>query len=174
MCANEPATATKNVKIIFHMQKVCEAKNLGGGWQPPPLGSPRGNIVSKWQLEYSNDNRGQFYKSICLIVSTDIKYLEPYRHKEVQISRLRLGVANTNQRLFVIKRHLNGLCDTCQIRETIHHLLLDCVKEDISELLTNKCQLYKHEISIKTLLTVNLFQNEVYRLVKIINNGKIL
>ena len=99
---------------------------------------------------------------------------------------MRLGVANTNQRLFVIKRHLNGLCDTCQImhlnglcdtcqiRETIHHLLLDCVKEDISELLRNKCQLYKHEISIKTLLTVNLFQNEVYRLVKIINNGKIL
>ena len=132
------------------------------------------HIVNKWQLEYSNDNRGHFYKSICPILSTDIKYLEPYRHKEVQISRLRLGVANTNQRLFVIKRHFNGLCDTCQIRETIHHLLLECVKEDISELLRNKCQLYKHEISIKTLLTVNLFQNEVYRLVKIINKGKIL
>ena len=131
-------------------------------------------IINKWQLEYSNDNRGHFYKSICPIVSTDIKYLEPYRHKEVQISRLRLGVANTNQRLFIIKRHDDGLCDTCKVKETIHHLLLDCKKEDISEVLRNKCQLYKHEISVKTLLTVNLFQNEVYRLVKIINNGKIL
>ena len=100
--------------------------------------------------------------------------LEPDRHMEVHISRLRLGVANTNQRLFIIKRHDDGLCDTCKVRETIHHLLLDCKKEDISEVLRNKCQLYKHDISIKTLLTVNLFQNEVYRLVKIINNGKIL
>ena len=30
-------------------------------------------IINKWQLEYSNDNRGHFYKSICSIVSTDIK-----------------------------------------------------------------------------------------------------
>jgi len=131
-------------------------------------------IINKWQIEYSNDSRGHFYKSMCPIVSTDIKYLEPYRHKEVQISRLRLGVANTNQRLFIIKRHDDGLCNTCKVKETIHHLLLDCKKEDISEVLRNKCQLYKHDISIKTLLTVNLFQNEVYRLVKIINNGKIL
>ncbi|MDW0237614.1 MAG: reverse transcriptase domain-containing protein, partial [Nitrososphaeraceae archaeon] len=61
-------------------------------------------VVNKWQLEYNNDTRGHFYKSICPIVSTDIKYLEPYRRKEVQISRLRLGVANTNQRLYIIKR----------------------------------------------------------------------
>src|SRR5688572_29185465 len=109
-------------------------------------------IINKWQIEYSNDSRGHFYKSICPTVSTDIKYLEPYRHKEVQISRLRLGVANTNQRLFIIKRHDDGLCDICKVRETIHHLLLDCKKEDISEVLRNKCQLYKHEVSVKTLL----------------------
>jgi len=69
---------------------------------------------------------------------------------------------------------MSEICNTCKVKETIHHLLLDCKKEDISEVLRNKCQLYKHDISIKTLLTVNLFQNEVYRLVKIINNGKIL
>ena len=56
------------------------------------------------------------------------------RHKEVQLSRLRLGVANTNHRLFILKRHLNGLCNKCQVKETIHHLLLECRpdKEDIS------------------------------------------
>jgi len=88
--------------------------------------------------------------------------------------RAEKGNNKKRQNQFVIKRHSNGLCDTCQVKETIHHLLIDCVKEDISELLRNKCQLYKHEISIKTLMTVNLFQNEVYRLVKIINKGKIL
>src|SRR5688572_30682890 len=30
-------------------------------------------IINKWQIEY----RGHFYKSMCPIVSTDIKYLEP-------------------------------------------------------------------------------------------------
>jgi hypothetical protein len=131
-------------------------------------------IVNKWQLEYNDDNRGHFYKSICPIVSTDIKYLEPYRHKEVQISRLRLGVANTNQRLFMLKRHSSGLCDTCQVKDTIDHLLLDCKKEDISNLLRNICQIYKDDISIKTILTVGIYQNEVYRLVGLITKGKIL
>ena len=66
------------------------------------------------------------------------------------------------------------LSHACNVRETIRHLLIECKKEDISEVLRNKCQLYKHDISIKTLLTINLFQNEVYRLVKIINKGNIL
>jgi len=122
-------------------------------------------IISKWQLEYNNNNKGHFCKSVCPIVSTDIKYVEAYRHKEVQISRLRLGVANTNHRLFILKRHVNGLCNKCQVKETIHHLLLECNKEDISGILRNKCQLYTDELSIKTLLSVNLYQNEVYRLV---------
>jgi hypothetical protein len=41
-------------------------------------------------------------------------------------------------------------------------------------LLRNKCQLYKDEMSIKTLLTVNVFQNEVYRLVSLVTGGRIL
>ena len=131
-------------------------------------------IINKWQLEYDGDNRGHFYKSICPVVNTSIKYAEPYRHKEVQISRLRLGVANTNQRLFFMKRHANGLCDKCQVKDTIQHILLECKKEDISELLRNKCQMYKNEASVKTLLSVSVFQNEVYRIIKLITNGKIL
>ena len=84
-------------------------------------------IINKWQLEYNN-NIGHFYKSVYPIVSTDIKYVEAYRHKEAQISRLRLGIANTNHRLFILKRHLNGLCNKCQVNETIHHLLLNVIK----------------------------------------------
>ena len=79
-----------------------------------------------------------------------------------------------HHRLFILKRHLNGLCNKCQVKETIHHLLLECNKEDISELLRTKCQLYKDEFSMKTLLSVNLYQNEVYRFVSVINNGRIL
>ena len=74
----------------------------------------------------------------------------------------------------MLKRHLNGLCNKCQVKETIHDLLLECNKEDISGISRNKCQLYKDEFSIKTLLSVNLYQNEVYRLVSMITNGRIL
>ena len=72
------------------------------------------------------------------------------------------------------KTTLNFRLKNKLVKETIHHLLIDCDKEDISELLRNKYQYYKHEISFKKLQTVNLFQNEVYRLVKKINKGNIL
>ena len=74
-------------------------------------------------------------------MSTDIQYVDVCRNKEVQVSRLRLRVANTNHRLIILKRHLNDLCNKCQVKETIHHLLLECNKEDISELLRTECQL---------------------------------
>jgi hypothetical protein len=131
-------------------------------------------ILDRWQTEYDSDVKGHFYKSICSTVGTDIKYFEPYRHKEVQISRLRLGVANTNQRLFIIKRHSSGLCDACNVKETIHHILIECKKENISKSLKNTCQIYKDEVSVKNLLTVNLYQNQVYRLIKLITKGRIL
>ena len=43
-----------------------------------------------------------------------------------------------------------GLCNIYQVKETIHHLLLECYKEDISKSLRNKCQLYNDDFSIKT------------------------
>jgi len=45
-----------------------------------------------------------FYKSLCPIVSID--NVDAYSDKEVQISRLGLGVAKANERLFILKRHL--------------------------------------------------------------------
>ena len=42
-----------------------------------------------------------FYKSLCPIVSID--NVDAYSDKEVQISRLGLGVAKANERLFILK-----------------------------------------------------------------------
>ena len=73
-----------------------------------------------------------------------------------------------------MKRHTNGFCDKCQVKDIIQHILLECKKEDISELLRNTCQVSKNEASVKTLLSVSVFQNEVYRIIKLITNDKIL
>jgi len=131
-------------------------------------------IINKWQLEYNIENKGKLYKTICPIVSTNIKFCDPYRHKEVQINRLRIGVANTNKRLFQMGKHINGLCDTCQVMESVEHLLLECKQEDISTILRNQCVIYKSEFNLKTLLDVGCLQSAVYNIVKLIYKGKIL
>ena len=131
-------------------------------------------IINKWQIEYNVEKQGNFYKTICPLVSTNIKFSDPYRHKEVQISRLRLGVAITNKKLFQMKKHPNGLCDTCEVTESIEHILLECKKENISNILKDKCNSYKSEFNLKSLLDVGCLQSAVYNLVKIINKGKIL
>jgi len=131
-------------------------------------------LLNKWQLEYASDRRGQFYKSINPVVSTDIKLSDSNRQLEVQITRLRLGMANTNSRLFKIGKHPTGLCDLCHVNENIEHLLLECKKENIGDVLRNKCGLYKSEFTLKTLLNEGHLQRTVYSLIKVINKGKIL
>jgi ribonuclease HI len=131
-------------------------------------------IINKWQMEYDNTYRGHFYKSICPTVNTDIKYSDLSRITEVQISRFRLGVVNTNHRLFVMGKHPNGFCDTCQTKDSIEHLLLECKKENISNNLQAQCVLYNSEFNVRSLLGIGSLQGAVYRNVKIITNGKIL
>jgi ribonuclease HI len=131
-------------------------------------------ILNKWQLEYDIDEKGLFYKNICPNVSTNIKFLDPSRQREVQITRLRLGVALTNKKLFQMGKHPNGFCDVCQVKETVEHLLLECKKENISTTLKNQCEIYKSDFNLKTLLDVGCMQGVVYNLVKLINKGKML
>lgn len=132
------------------------------------------HILNKWQQEYTLDTKGQFYKKICNTVDTSIKFSDPDRHREVQISRLRLGVANTNSRLFKYKKHITGLCDLCQTNDNIEHLLLECKRENISNILKDQCTLHKSEFNIKTLLGEGYLQRSVFRLVKLITKGKVL
>ena len=131
-------------------------------------------IINKWQTEYNNNNKGYLYKSICPDVSTLIKFTDPCRHKEVQISRLRLGVALTNHRLYRIGRHPDGLCSLCQTPDTIQHLLLQCKKHNISTLLKDQCAIYKLEPNLRNILDIGCIQTVVYRLVKQINEDKVL
>ena len=73
-----------------------------------------------------------------------------------------------------MKKHENGLCSLCKVRENIKHLLLDCNKENISNILRNTCIAYKMDFNIKNLLDVGCTQSTVYRLFSLITNGKIV
>ena len=73
-----------------------------------------------------------------------------------------------------MKKHNDDLCNVCKVTENINHVLLNCKKENISNILRDKCVLYKEEFNIKTLLGIGFMQSEVYRLVSLINKGKVV
>ena len=106
-------------------------------------------------------------------MNTNIKFIVMNKRKEVQISRLRLEIANLNERLLLMKKHENGLCSLCKVRENIKHLLLDCNKENISNISRDTCVAYKMDFNIKNLLDVGCTQSIVYRLLSLITNGKL-
>jgi len=71
-------------------------------------------------------------------------------------------------------RHPTGNCNTCKVKGDIEHLLLQCTENGIAVKLQEKCEIYKNEFNLKTLLEVGCYQNFVYNLVKVMNNGKIM
>jgi ribonuclease HI len=131
-------------------------------------------VVDEWQRNYNSDTKGHHYKSIVPMVDTNIKFHDLNRKKEVQISRLRLGKVNLNERLHFMKRHANGLCNLCKVTESVNHLLLACRKEDICNRLRDICIVYKSEFNLKSLLGIGCMQSEVYRIVNQIYKGKIV
>jgi len=47
-------------------------------------------------------------------------------HREVVITRLRLGKCQLNAYLYQISKHADGLCVTCSKPETVSHFLAEC------------------------------------------------
>ena len=133
-CCHRPSSIWETfVYISLDMPDINSTNYLE---LPEVFSVVKSHIINEWQKMYDNDSKGQHYKCICPEVNTKIKFTDLNRRKEVQISRLRLGKVNLNERL-LIKRHENGLCSLCKVRENIKHVLLDCNKENISTILTH-------------------------------------
>jgi len=62
-----------------------------------------------------------YYRSI-----QRIEFFINPRHKDVVLTRLRLGKCCINAYLHQIGKHPNGLCNSCNKPETITHFLLEC------------------------------------------------
>ena len=85
-------------------------------------------ITGKWQHNWENEATGSHYRSIQRDVSTKVKFLHPSRHKDVVLTRLRLGKCCLNAYLHQIGKHPNGLCNSCNIPETVTHYRQDAAK----------------------------------------------
>ena len=84
-------------------------------------------------------------------VTTDIKFMDSIGKREVQITRLRMWHVLNNTWLKVLGKSTTDLCSKCQLPETTEHMLLACIKNDISILLLKKCEEKKVECTVKNL-----------------------
>ena len=83
-------------------------------------------ILLKWQAMWQEEKTGREYFKLESRVSNQAKYQNNNRHQETTITRLRLRKCLLNYYLFKMKRHRNGLCDTCGVNETVEHFKMQC------------------------------------------------
>ena len=85
-------------------------------------------ITKLWQDHYDNCPYGAFYKLVEPTVTRTPKFISPNPTKEKTITRLRFGIVKLNYYLYKIKEHPDGLCTTCNVPETINHILTSCTR----------------------------------------------
>ena len=117
-----------------------------------------------WQTRWDNETTGRHCYSIQPQVGKAAKYTNRNcRKKEVIISRLRLGRCRLNAYLHDMDIHTDGLCNTCDTRETIEHFLMSCQQQAILRIkLENICRAINEPFELKILLSNNECIREIY------------
>ena len=117
-------------------------------------------ILSKWLIEWENSGKGRLYKAIFENKNqcpTSRKVMKP-RYKEVVINRLKFHMCRLNAYLYKIGLHSSGLCDICEVLETVQHFLFECTKHTV---LTNALSIGAEHIGISALDLHNCLTNTV-------------
>ena len=117
-----------------------------------------------WQTRWDNETTGRHCYSIQPQVGKAAKYTNrDCRKKEVIISRLRLGRCRLHAYLHEMDIHTDGLCNTCDIPETINHFLMSCQQQTSLRIkLENVCRAINEPFELRTLLSNNQCIREIY------------
>jgi ribonuclease HI len=120
-------------------------------------------INKLWQAQWDN-SPDSHYKQLYPQVSRDLKTSSKDRHKEVQITRLRLGKCKFNHYLHQIQKHSTGLCRNCNSSpETIEHVFTECNTPLVSYV-KDYCNNHDLSFTINAILSsttlINLILNE--------------
>jgi len=118
-------------------------------------------IIGKWQQMWEADPTGSHYRSIEKTVSTKVKHFHSSRHKDVVITRLRLGKCCLNAYLYQIGKHPDGLCDSCKKPETVIHFLTECFHNPTCLAVLAACNKLKITPTIDTVLSDSRLQNAI-------------
>lgn len=71
----------------------------------------------KWQEEWNMETKARMYYNVQKKVGG---------MREDIISRMRFGHTGLNSTLKIIGKHENGMCEVCNISETIEHVIINC------------------------------------------------
>ena len=83
-------------------------------------------IKAKWQQLWDEDTTGREYHTMEPAVSKASKFRHNDREMEKTLTRLRLRKCYLNSYMHKIRRHRDGMCDTCGNPETVEHYLKKC------------------------------------------------
>jgi len=81
-------------------------------------------IEDRWQSEWTATAAGSFYRQIEPRVQSSLRPMLKGRALQTMAHRLRFGCVNAV--LHIMACHPTGLCDRCQVPETVEHLLFGC------------------------------------------------
>ncbi len=87
-------------------------------------------IIRIWQQRWENSSKGRWYYNIVKSVGKKEQLYGRHRKEEVMISRLRMGHTGLNSTIALVGKHENGMCDECDVSETVEHVLIECSKYD--------------------------------------------
>ena len=123
-------------------------------------------LLEEWQLSWNKSENGSFFRKICPLVEKKVSYTSQNRLKEIRIKRLRLGKALLNEHLHKLNIHPDGLCQKCQVPETIEHYLLKCEESRLFEPIKMKIEEMNLKMELPILLGTEEILNVIYENIK--------
>ena len=87
----------------------------------------KGIIIKEWQHSWDRGNAGRHRYAVRREVGT-VTIAKRSTKEDNILTRLRVGHARLIKILHLINKHLSGLCEHCQIKESVEHVILSCPK----------------------------------------------
>ena len=112
-----------------------------------------------WQFEWENSNKGRDLYQIQPTVENGFKIRNNIcRKEEIILHQIRMGKCKLNYYMFLLKLHVDGMCDTCLIHETVEHYLLHCTRfEQERNIMKRKLKII--HLNLENLFSFSLREN---------------
>ena len=123
-------------------------------------------MTKVWQDMWEGEKRGRHYFSLKRSVKGGEIEAGMGRKNEVIMSRLRLGHFGFAKELFLLGKHVDGLCGVCGVTESVKHVILECRKYSRfrSEMYDKLLRTGMEVISLKNILNPDEKEGEVRRI----------
>ena len=120
------------------------------------------DLLERWQEQWAKQKNARHNHQVQPNVSTKCKFVGSCRRQEVMITQLRLGVCSLNHYLHRLGVHSTGLCEYCDVQETIEHYLLECEYSCLKYIIKAECKRLNIKMDISSILSCNRIISAIY------------